>query len=219
MTEYPFCNMEDIFASPAGILRYSLGILLKITWEYSQRSKDFPCVIAWILTKGGGSEGGCQPGIVQFGICTVPRSAGGRVGAQNLLGLAALRSVVRQMAVVLGVWVGYVTEQADVQCRRLFDVSYISVKHRLNWWEHHFVCQAIKHQPMAPVDWERMGKQWREMADIKGDEGVRAIRFSLSGDMIERWPECETKKREQFFIFNCAVIVWHSQNSNRGLSF
>lgn len=64
--------------------------------------------------------------------CTVPRSAGGQDGAQNSLGLAVLRSVVRQMAVVFGVRVEYATEQADVQCRRLFDVSYISVKHRLN---------------------------------------------------------------------------------------
>lgn len=165
--------MEQIFASPAGIVRNSSGIL---------------CLLVWVLT---------QPECPRLGsiLCTVPRSAGGQVCTQNLLGLAALRSVVRQMVVMFGVWMGYATEQTDVQCRRLFDVSYINVKHRLNWWEHHFVCQAIKHQPVMPVDWERMGKQWRKIADIKGDEGVCAIRFSLSGDMIERWPECETKKK------------------------
>lgn len=146
LRQSPFCNMEVIFTSPAGILQ----------------------VIAQELTRVECTNLGLI-------LCTVPRSAGGQVGAQNLLGLAELRSVIRQMAVVFGVWVGHVTEQADVQCRRLFDVSYISVKYRLNWWEHHFVCQAIKHQPMVPVDWIRMGKQWREIADIKGDEGVCAL--------------------------------------------
>lgn len=62
--------------------------------EYPLEKPKFPpCVIACVLTQVKYTSLGLL-------LSTVPRSAGGPVGAQNVLGLAALRSVVRQMVVV-----------------------------------------------------------------------------------------------------------------------